>query len=85
MSLYKKIATSNRENQNKIKLNGITFTKIPKVYKTFSLDDIITFRNTVFNVHELARKQYLITKSEDDAMIAVDAMKIIQDIKKYYK
>ena len=84
MSLYKKIAKSNRENQNKIKLNGISFTNIPKMHNTFSLDDIITFRNTVFNVHELAREQYLITKSEDDAMIAVDAMKIIQDIKKYY-
>ncbi|NVM01544.1 MAG: hypothetical protein HWN67_04380 [Candidatus Helarchaeota archaeon] len=82
MSLFKKIAKANTENQKQFKLNDVTFTVVPRTNSGFSLDDICSFQNAIFNVHELARKRYSKTKSEDDAMIAIDAIISIQEIKK---
>ncbi|MFX1449332.1 MAG: hypothetical protein ACFFCM_00735 [Promethearchaeota archaeon] len=82
MNLFKKIATENANNQESFKLNGTTFAVTSKVNSGFSIDDICSFQNAIFNLHELARKRYKITKSEDDAIIAIDACIAIQDIKK---
>ncbi|MHA1301644.1 MAG: hypothetical protein ACTSO9_19665 [Candidatus Helarchaeota archaeon] len=80
MNLFRKIAKANRENQNNAKLNGIIINQ-SKSDTGFSLDDISNFKNAIFDVHELAIKRYQMTKSEDDAMIAIDALLAIQDIK----
>lgn len=82
MSLFKKIAKANKENQKQFKLNNINFTVESKANSGFSLDDICSFQNAIFDVHELARNRYKKTKSEEDLSIAIDALIAIQEIKK---
>lgn len=82
MSLFKKLAKYQIENQDKAKLNGITFTASPKTNSGFSLNDICSFQDAIFNIHELARERFIATNSEEDAIIAIDACVAIQDLKK---
>jgi len=79
---FKKIANINRKNQKNIKLNGISYNDAQTMQTGFSLDDIYNFQNAIFDVHELAIKRYSKTKSEEDALIAIDACLAIQDLKK---
>lgn len=81
MNLFRKIAGLNRDDQKSVRLNGIMLNHASMMGAGFSSDDIINFQNAIFDVHELAIKRYNMTKSEEDAFIAIDALLAIQDLK----
>ena len=82
MSFFKKIAKENLKNRKNGELKSFSIQNQNIIRTGFSLDDINNFQNTFFDVHEFAINRYKITKSEDDAMIAIDAILAIQDLKK---
>ena len=45
----------------------------------FSLDDLLTFREKIFEVHNLAWEKYCETGLEEHILIGVDAMCALRD------
>ncbi|MFX0138088.1 MAG: hypothetical protein ACFFDN_30880 [Candidatus Hodarchaeota archaeon] len=45
----------------------------------FSLDDLLTFREKIFAVHNLAWEKYYETGSEEHILIGIDAMCALRD------
>ncbi|NVM01823.1 MAG: hypothetical protein HWN67_05785 [Candidatus Helarchaeota archaeon] len=45
----------------------------------FSLDDLLTFREKIYDVHNLAWKKYHETGVEDHILIGIDAMCALRD------